>query len=733
MNTTMKITMLAGAAMSVLAAGQVQAQSTAAPETDADAANAPIIVTAQKRLERAIDVPMSLTAVNAQELAKQNLVQLRDYFTRIPGLNLNGRNSGVTTLAIRGLTTGTGSNPTVGVTIDDVPYGSASSAGYGDQLTADLDPSDLDRIEVLKGPQGTLYGASALGGLLKYVTTDPDTRDFSGRVQADATTIAHGGEGYAARAAVNVPLVADQLAVRVSGFYRHDPGYIENVLTGERNTNDGHAEGGRISVLWKPSSSVQVKLNALLQNARGNDSGTVDTNFAREPQFGPYQHSRIAGADSYTGKVRFYSGTVSADLGGATLTSLSGYTVNDYAGFTDVTSTFQRFAANPDAGISFANRFRTKRFSQEVRLASNGKQTVDWLLGGFFTSERTVGRQTFNEVTPQTSEFQTLLGNYVYPYRYREFAGFGDLTFHLGERLSVQVGGRYAENRQRYDERGNGPLDGDYSIPTRRISGSAFTWLVSPSYKLGKDAMVYARVATGYRPGGPNSNAGGLVPQKYDPDRATNYEVGLKGSFLDGGLVLETSAYWIDWTDIQLLQRDATGNTFYANGGKAVSRGFEVQGTAHPLTGLTIATALTYTDAKLDEDVPNATIYGKKGDRLPYSARWQATLAVDQLVPISSDVEGSLGFTIAYLGNRIGEFNSRVTQPRLPLPGFTSVDLRAGVQLNGGVSIQLFAKNVTDKRGYVSGVPRDTIAKNAPYQLGLISPRTIGVSVSKTF
>ncbi|HWU12949.1 MAG TPA: TonB-dependent receptor plug domain-containing protein, partial [Caulobacter sp.] len=446
--------LLAGAAVPVLAAGQAQAQSAPATAPELDE----IVVTAQKRVERAIDVPMSLTAVAARDLERQNLVQMRDYFTRIPGLNLNGRNSGVTTLAIRGLTTGYGSNPTVGVTIDDVPYGSASSAGYGDQLTADLDPSDLDRIEVLKGPQGTLYGASALGGLLKYVTTDPNTHEFSGRVQAEASTIAHGGEGYAARGAVNIPLIDDQLAVRVSGFYRHDPGYIENVLTGESDTNDGHAEGGRIALLWKPSSFIQVKLNALLQNSRGNDSGTVDTDFALKPQFGPYQHSRIAGADSYTGKVRFYSGTVSGDLGGATLTSLSGYAVNDYAGFTDVTSTFQRFAANPAAGISFASRFRTKRFSEEVRLASNGKQTVDWLIGGFFTSERSLGRQTFNEVTPQTSAFQTLLGNYKYPYRYREFAGFGDLTLHVGERLSLQVGGRYAENRQRYDEQGNGPL-----------------------------------------------------------------------------------------------------------------------------------------------------------------------------------------------------------------------------------------------------------------------------------
>ncbi len=207
--------MLSGAAVSILAAGQVQAQSASEPAAGTTTNNAEIVVTAQKRLERAIDVPMSLTAVNTRELAQQNLNQLRDYFTRIPGLNLNGRNSGVTTLAIRGLTTGSGSNPTVGVTIDDVPYGSASSAGYGDQLTADLDPSDLDRIEVLKGPQGTLYGASALGGLLKYVTTDPDTRAVSGRVQADVSTVAHGGEGYAGRAAVNVPLIADKLAVRI--------------------------------------------------------------------------------------------------------------------------------------------------------------------------------------------------------------------------------------------------------------------------------------------------------------------------------------------------------------------------------------------------------------------------------------------------------------------------------------------------------------------------------------
>ncbi len=153
---------------------------------------------------------------------------------------------------IRGITTGTLSNPTVGITIDDIPFGSSSAYGYGSLLIPDLDPADLARVEVLRGPQGTLYGAASLGGLVKFVTADPTLDQISGRAEADFNSVQHGSQGYGVRGEVSLPLVTDKLGISISGFKRQDPGFIDDVTDGRQNVNQVNVRGGRLSVLWKP-------------------------------------------------------------------------------------------------------------------------------------------------------------------------------------------------------------------------------------------------------------------------------------------------------------------------------------------------------------------------------------------------------------------------------------------------------------------------------------------------
>ena len=193
---------------------------------------------------------MALTALDAQTLVDNNQVRLQDYFATVPGLTLNAAtngNAGTQSFAIRGITTGA-SNPTVGVTIDDVPYGSSTQLANGELFVPDIDPSDLSQVEVLRGPQGTLYGASSIGGLIKFVTAVPSTDQVSGRVQVMGDDVLDGGAGYAVRGDLNVPL-SDTVAIRASGFARQDPGHIENVITRATERNEANVTGGLFLLL----------------------------------------------------------------------------------------------------------------------------------------------------------------------------------------------------------------------------------------------------------------------------------------------------------------------------------------------------------------------------------------------------------------------------------------------------------------------------------------------------
>src|SRR3984957_15499156 len=230
-----------------------------------------VIVPAQKREERLQDVPVPVTVIKADSLVENNQTRLQDFYTSVPGLTVmpstSGSGGSFQSVSIRGITTGVYTNPTVGIAVDDVPYGSSTAIGAGGgMVVADIDPADLARIEVLRGPQGTLYGASSMGGLIKYVTVDPSTDATTGRVEANMNGVVNGAElGYGALCSINLPL-GDNLALRASGFTRQDPGYIDNVQTGQTGINEDRVSGGRIAALWRPSPSLSLKVSALYQD-----------------------------------------------------------------------------------------------------------------------------------------------------------------------------------------------------------------------------------------------------------------------------------------------------------------------------------------------------------------------------------------------------------------------------------------------------------------------------------
>ena len=301
-------------------------QAAASPDTTNAGETAPeeIIVTARKKAERLIDVPQSVTALSANDLARLNAVQFRDFANTIPGLQFTTTSVGQNQVSIRGVTTGLSGSQTVGIYVDDVPYGASGSYAQAGTLALDQALYGLDRVEVLRGPQGTLYGASSLGGVIKYVTALPNTRDVRGDIQLGMSSTRSGGISSNAAASVNVPIVENRVALRLNGYYSRDGGYIDNVGIAEKNVNRSRTYGGRADLLLKPTDRLQIRIIGAVQNIATEGAATVDYDFDGRPRFGDLKQNRIV-AEPFDQKFRIASGVVTYDFDAFSLTSISSY------------------------------------------------------------------------------------------------------------------------------------------------------------------------------------------------------------------------------------------------------------------------------------------------------------------------------------------------------------------------------------------------------------------------
>lgn len=687
-----------------------------------------VVITAQKREERLQDVPVPVTALNADQLADTNQVLLRDYYASVPAFTVSPNYAGQQMLSIRGITTGGFTNPTVGVLIDDVPYG--TSTFFSGNQVPDLDPGDLERVEVLRGPQGTLYGSNSMGGLLKFVTVDPSTEGYSGRLQVGTEYVQNGnGPGYNLRASANIP-ISDTIAIRASGFTRQDAGYIDNPVLNENGVNEGKATGGRLAALWRPSELFSLKLTALYQHSVMDGSTDVDI----QPGLGDLQQNYIHGVGGYDRTVQAYSAIVKARFGVVDFTSVTGYGNNKFTASLDFTSVFgpavkKLFNADGDAYLDYNN---VSKFSQEMRFSGTLWQNFDWLVGGFFTHENSPEYYSFPGMVPATGKILGLYWDATSRNTFREYAGFVDLTYHFTDQFDVQLGGR--ESRITVAQLQNvswGPFAGPVPSITPEVASSTdtFTYLVTPRFKITPDLMVYARLASGYRPGGPQLTAvvAQGAPAQYNPDKTENYELGLKGDFLDHTLTVDGSVYYIDWKKIQIQLETGQGIAYDANGGAAKSEGVELSVESRPLTGLTLTSWVAYDDAVLTQAFPaGSTAYGMPGNRLPNSTRWSANASVQQDFPLFKDATGFVGAAASYVGDRVSVFQS--TALRQVFPSYTRTDLRAGAKYDSWTAT-LYANNVANIRGVLNG----GIGFDPAFAFDYIQPRTIGLSLVRAF
>ena len=703
-----------------------------------------VIVTADKRSESLQDVPMAVSVMDSTQLDRENAVSFADYATQIPGLDMISTGEGQTQLVMRGITSGTSqNNATVGTYIDDAPFGSSTIYAFGSLLTPDIDPSDLQRIEVLHGPQGTLYGSNTLGGLVKFVTAPPDTTQIGGSASLSGSSVDGGGNGLGARAMFNVPLVADRLALRANVYDRTDPGYIDNVTTGQKQVNEARVSGGRVQLLWTPGDKVSVRFSALAHNLRGDGlgNGGVDVDPATlQPIHGDHEQARAAGTGMYKLKYRLYDLSVNADFGWATLVSTTSYSTQR-ANLNRDDSALYGPVLNPlfgltGAGYPLSVPLALNKVTQEVRLQSPEEQTWEWRVGLFYTHEHSTSRQdllTTDYATGSPIPLPTLLDASIGPAIFSEWAGYGDLTWHATSRLSILVGARYSSDRTRYTQSGNGLLLGGPGNFTTHGSDHPVTYLFSPSYKFSDDLMTYVRVASGFRPGGPNIGVppGLGAPLTFGPDKLVNYELGLKTLMLDKRMSINADVFYIDWTSMQLTTT-SNGLSFMGNGGKATSKGAEISWRYTPLAGLVLWANGTYTEAELAAETPPGSIVGRKGDSLPYVPKRSANLGADYDFPLGgAGWSGFVGGSVSYIGARDADFNT-VPAPRIRLPGYNSIDLHAGANY-GDWTFEVFVKNLANKQGISSISPETINPVGSPFAASYQTPRTVGVSASVVF
>lgn len=736
-----------------------------------------IVVTAQKREQALAEIPQSISVVGGDQLERQQATSFVDYAALIPGLSLQQLNPGQTRIVLRGINTG-GASPTAAVYVDETPFGPSTGQSNGAVLAGDIDTFDIERVEVLRGPQGTLYGANSLGGLLKFVTVVPKLGVTEGRAQTGAEITKGGDPSWNANGVVNVPL-GNKIALRVSGYYRSVGGFIDTVGIAREDANDYLSYGGRASLLFQPTDNFSVRLSAIAQNIRSNSRATFDADpvtldpLAIDPNTGAATDSRFTRSEFYPERndvdYRLYNGTVSWDLGRVSLTSVTSYgqlTQNEtYDASYQVGGLADSIYGTPELGplgLTFPALAGQKKFTQELRLQSPSSETFEWLVGGYYTREK-------GKLLQRYLPFRFATGQAIDPALtlpagpggadmtfadflradldsvYKEYAGFGSVTLHLGPRFDITAGGRYSHNRQTTRQSLGGSLmyfSGSATNPeivTGESSENVFTWSVAPRFEISDQSSVYARIAKGYRPGGPNVVPPGSpadYPSRYRADTLVSYEAGIRAETLDRSFAIDASVYYLDWRDIQVL---VTYNTSIGpvsadgNGESATSKGAEITATLRPTRGFDVAVNLAYNDARLDEALPVGN-GGFASDRLPYAPELSANFSADYEWAIGNSVTAYIGGNVRLISDQFTNFDDNYRTAfgrRLSIDGFATADLRAGVQFET-FNLALYAKNVTNTLGLTSAegylARPGTSMEAAP-----IRPRTIGFTVGASF
>jgi iron complex outermembrane recepter protein len=667
-----------------------------------------IVVTAQKRAERLLETPVSIGVLTGDSLEQSGARGVVDALAKIGGVAAIERTPGNTQIIIRGLIPGAGESPT-GLYIDEIPFASRLGA------LPDVNVYDLARVEVLRGPQGTLYGVNALSGVVRVLTADPDPSGFEGKARTRLSSTAHGGENHALDVMLNAPIVPGKLALRAVASYADYGGYVDSLASGAADFNDTEAQSYRIKLGWTPTDRLGVKLGYIrseIENGGQADSLTDALNTV----FSDNQGNR----PTYD----IHSAVVQYD--GNSFAALSSTSYLDY-------HTPSRFEITFGAGtLNYRGFNQLQSFTQELRFASNGDGPWKWSGGGFYNHRDTQTiqdlRETLGAVFPGVLDVRLETEQYAF---------FGEVGRGFADGKWELTGGvRYFNETfidREFGNLTNAPLAANRKGEYDKLTGRGIL-----TFKPQTNRIFYGSVSTGFR-GGANQSSSALrqdptLAAIINPDTIVNYEIGAKGMLFAGALKYDTAVYSSKWEDIQQQLVLPIGFVATVNSGSASGLGVDAGLSLDLENGFGLQAALGWNGLEFDQDTitftgtpPAPIVLFRKGSRLNTSPEWNASVGGTHRTAVGSDLD--LVFSTSYLYRSAVDI--RYLRAGILTTGTSGTieTLNSKVGLEGEKwSADIFVENLLDKQSPVT--PPNP---NAAFMSTYLRPRTIGVQATFNF
>jgi iron complex outermembrane recepter protein len=730
----------------------------AATETSDSDVLQTVIVTAQRRSESLQEVPISMSAITGDALDSLGIQRFDDYARMVPNLSLGtGAGSG-------GAGTGFGVSTTKTITIRGV-FGDNTTGVYlnDSPVPPSMDPRllELDRVEVLRGPQGTLFGAGSMGGTVRFVAKEPSADVVSGKVEAQGSYVDHGGGGYSTNGTVNIPLIEGNLALRVSALSSYDPGVFTRTWGGPPDPRspslpyppggapvpgqDDHVgstqtTGVMASVLATPQFVPGLTITPMFIYQRAISNAYPVANYAPNNfvQYQPYDVPEGVG-DTWN----FESLTVKQDTGFGKFIALGNHFYRNGFDLEDGTqATSQVFYSLPYyVPAQIINNLYFRDWTGEARFESAIPGPVQFVTGVYWSQEERFYYQNyeapgFNQATGGIYGTDLVFLQYT-PNADHQRAAYGDVTYQPIQPLQFSAGLRVARLEHDGTYVASGPLNGGVSSDFAAHAETDRAPRYTAKYQVNAQQLVYASAAKGFRIGGTNP----YVPPECDAalaalgisnghefksDSLWSYELGLKSTWLDGRMKTRVAVYDIDWKNTQHPVVLPCYWSIVSNIGSTSSKGGELEIEAIPVDHLITSLSVGFENAKVTEgSVESTTVPGQPLQNTP---RWTGAATAQYSIPFGERT----GFAVAEYTYTDARLSYNNTTAGYPLPAYDLFNLRVGVD-QGPWRATLFMDNVFDKLGIIGDLLPDTAQAPDRPRLFVTRPRTVGIQLRRTF
>lgn len=797
-----KAVFLAGASFVACLAAASPAYGQTEAEQEAQAANeaaeeegdeATIYVTATKRETTLLEVPFSINAQTEKDIQRLGAGTIEDLSRNVAGLNVQNLGPGQSQISIRGVSAGQiirdqpGVKEQVGVYLDE----SVISLSL---FQPDLDLFDLNRVETLRGPQGTLFGSGSVGGTIRYITNQPTVDKMEGLVEANVHIVDEDSFGGHLKGAINVPM-GDVAAVRVVGYHTEYAGFINaRGGVGGEDLNDGRRTGGRIALLFQPTPDISITPRVVYQEVRANGFNRQEVynlyanpfTTTRPPVTFDEREQFLLLDEDFKDDTLLADLTASVDLGGVELTSVTTYINRDILVSRDASALTGSVSVDlgfPVAGVllpsNLVDTTDLKTWTQELRISSSGEGPFQWLLGAFYSdvdrvyTQRlpTPGYDVFTDARfgagtsvavangfPLNSPYNADL-----PYDIRQTALFGEASYDITEALTATAGLRYYDFKE---ERGfrSGGLFANGDNQTDETKSDGFSPRLLLSYEAADDVIINLQASKGFRLGGVNDplNEGLCSAQdridyggfdRYDDESLWNYEAGVKSKF--GPITVNAAAFYTKINNLQVTADAGSCSSRVVFNADAHTMGVEFELSARPTRGLDLSIAGSWVEAQFDETrlkQNGAVLEGiRDGNRLPSVPNFQIAASAFYNIPLDDGGEAYMGITFQHNGTRFTQPGDQENNPRtfvhglpfggapagasttlnLKLPDYQLVNFSAGIELGDGLGAVVYINNLFDENAILAFDRERGGRARLGFHVG--TPRTFGVTVRKRF